>query len=244
MDDQCEDREVRKPRYETDSRGVFGIRRIGLVPLVEGNSGEGGCSSTSSVTLVKTATSTIVVDSGNPEVSDQIKENLGKVGLPLEKVNVLVTTKTDPDHTGNDSLFTHALQHVTLEDWSYVGGGTGRRVAIDTPYHWIDKYVKIVRTPFSGKGSMVILFHVPEVTHILEPETRDLAGKIIGIVGGVIDSEEDKEVVEVVDAISKMDEKDIHRPADISSIKDLVLYCDYIIPGHGPMFSTRKGDKC
>ena len=244
MDVQCESNEIRKPRYETDSRGVFGIRRLGLVPLVEGRPANDDDPGTSSVTLVKTATSTIVVDSGAPNVSDEIQKSLNEVELPLEKVNVLVTTRIDPDYIGNDKLFTHALQHLSMEDWSEVRGETGRRVAINTPYHWIDKYVKIVRTPFASGGSMVIIFHVPDVTYILEPETIDLAGKNIGIVGGVIESNKSPVVIEAMEAIKKMGDDYIKRPQEITSIKDLILYCDYIIPGRGPMFSTRPDEKC
>jgi glyoxylase-like metal-dependent hydrolase (beta-lactamase superfamily II) len=241
MAEECIEKETRNMEYETDSRGVFGIRRLGLVTLVEGEMNKDSGKGTSSVTLVKTAKSTIVIDSGTPEVSERIRDGLQNVGVPIEKVNVLVTTHPEPNYTGNDHLFVHALQHIAREYWGRIKGATGRRVAIDTPCHWIDKYVKIVRMEFDDHTTMAILFHIPDVKYILEPGTADLAGKIIGIVGGTINSREDPEVREILESINKIQEKDLVRPEQIEDIKDLLLYCDYIIPGHGPMFPTREG---
>lgn len=239
MDNSINDRKSTGSRYETDSRGVFGIRRLALVQLVEGGPDRHGAPGTSSVTLVKTSTSTIIVDSGTPDVSVRIKAGLESIHLPLEKVNVLVTTCPKPNYTGNNNLFTHALQHIAQEDWSQVELTTGRRVGIHTAVHWIDKYVKILKNPFPSDGSLAILFHVPSVPDILEPSTIPLAGKVIGIAGGMIDSREDDKVIEILEEIAG--NPDIERPKHIESLRDMVLYCDYIIPGRGPIFPTRPG---
>ena len=224
-------------RYETDSRGVFGIRRLALVQLVEGGPDVNGVTGTSSVTLVKTSTSTIIVDSGTPNVSSRIKAGLESIHLPLEKVNVLVTTCPKENYTGNDQLFTHALQHIAGEDWSRVEMATGRRVGIHTQVHWIDKYVKILKNPFPAEGSLAIIFHVPSVADILEPSTIPLAGKVIGIAGGMIESRDGEEISEILAEIAG--NPDIDRPKNIASLRDMLIYCDYIIPGRGPIFPTR-----
>ncbi|MGA1822176.1 MAG: hypothetical protein ACMUIG_06595 [Thermoplasmatota archaeon] len=227
-------------RYETDSRGVFGIRRLALVQLVEGGSDRNGEIGPSSVTLVKTSTSTIIVDSGTPDVSERISSGLESIHLPLEKVNVLVTTCPKENYTGNDHLFTHALQHIAGEDWGLVEMSTGRRVGIHTPVHWIDKYVKILKKPFPADGSLAIIFHVPSVVDILEPSTIPFAGKVIGIAGGMIETGDDDEISGILSEIGG--NPDIKRPKEIHSLRDMLLYCDFIIPGRGPIFPTRSGN--
>jgi predicted PP-loop superfamily ATPase len=123
----------------------FGIRKMELVRLIEGFSGE---RSSSSVTLVKTPTSTVVVDSGSSEVRDELSTKMRENEAKIEKVNVLVSTMPDEIHSGNDDLFVHCLQHIREGEWSQVPVKTNRRVAITTSDHWIDKYLRIVSLPF------------------------------------------------------------------------------------------------
>ena len=55
----------------------FGLRKIELIPLVIGRKGKGDID-TSSVTLVKTPTTTVVIDTGSKDAEMELKEALVK----------------------------------------------------------------------------------------------------------------------------------------------------------------------
>jgi len=228
-------------RTENQSNpNLFGIRRISITPIVQGTQRTPDRPSTSSVTLVRTNTNTVVIDTGSAEVEDMVRKGFSDLQVPLEKVNVLVTTRSHPDFSGNDPLFVNALQHIRKEEW--VGANTKlRRVMMGTPYHWIDRYMKLVRLPFPSPGSLVMLLHLPEREELLEPSTRHLAGKVIGVAGFAIKGEKDQAVQRAFREFRKQDQRGIMREkkTNINSMKDLLHYCDRIIPGYGPMFSTR-----
>lgn len=235
--------EAKEPRIKTENQlnpNLFGIRRISVTPIVVGTPRTTDEAATSSVTLVRTNTNTVVIDTGSSEVEDRVRKGFSDLQVPLEKINVLVTTRSHPEFSGNDPLFVNALQHIRKEEW----GGTNtklRKVMMGTPYHWIDRYMKLVRLPFPSPGSLVMLLHLPEREELLEPNTKQLAGKVIGIVGFAIKSEKDPAVQRVFREFRKQDQKGIRREkkTNINSMKDLLHYCDNIIPGYGPMFSTR-----
>lgn len=216
-------------------RHDFGIRKMELVRLIEGKDDENGGGS-SSVTLVKTPTSTVVVDSGSTNVREELVKIMRANEAKIEKVNVLVTSIPDDMHSGNDDLFVHCLQHVREGDWSNVKFKTNRKVAITTSDHWIDKYLRIVSLPFPGNGSLALLAHFPPVEEQLEPSTVPYAGKVVGIMGASVPGEDHPDVKRAIPSI-----KDSKRPAGkINSLQDLLAYCDYVIPGKGPMFRVRE----
>ncbi len=223
-------------QYDDD----FGTRKMSIVPIIVGSGRRGSSTSRSSVTLIKTSNNTVTVDSGSQDQEQEIRDRMGQISIPLEKVNVLVTTRANSNFNGNDRIFVNALQHIREEEW---GGTLGavRKVMIGTPYHWIDRYLKLVRLPFPAPGTLVLLVHLPSREELLDPDTKHLAGKIVGIVGYALDSGENPQVRSIMDAFRKEDEEGVarERVTSIKSLKDLMIYCDYIIPGHGEMFSTR-----
>jgi len=234
---QCEEGTRPAEDPEVVETRLFGVRKLSIVPLVIGRKG-GGRPSTSSVTLVKTLGSTVVVDSGSPEVGNEILEGMKAADAKMEKVNVLVTTRADSLHTGNDHLFVHALQHVRKGEWSDVPFRSGRKVAITNRVHWIDRYLMLVSLPFPEPGSLALLVHLPRAPNLIDPVSKHLAGKIIGVAGFGIPSCEDPEVKKALKRARSMDRSKVS-PSSISTIEDLLAYCDQIVPAYGPMFPTR-----
>jgi hypothetical protein len=217
----------------------FGLRRIELIPLTVGSKGNGD-KDTSSVTLVKTPTTTVVIDTGSKERIGDLKEALKRHRINVTKVNVLVTTRIHPLHSGNDDLFVHSLQHLRREEWSKIEPGPGRKIAISDRYHWIDRYLKLEVVSFPEPGGLVLLIHIPKRPELLAEETNAYAGQTIGITGMSIPSESDPEVHSVLERIRSG--KGMERPGQTSNIKtmeELLSYCDHIIPGYGPMFTVR-----
>jgi hypothetical protein len=217
----------------------FGLRKIELIPLITGRKGHGEVD-TSSVTLVRTPTTTVVIDTGSKEAKKELKEALERNNVNVEKVNVLVTTRVDPLHNGNDDIFVHALQHLRREEWSKVKPGPRRKVAINNRYHWIDRYLKLEVVPFPEPGSQVLLLHVPKSGELLSKGMADLDGKVIGVAGISIPSENDPAVLEVLEKIrSGKESHGIDQTYDINTLEELLSYCDHVIPGYGCMFKVK-----
>jgi hypothetical protein len=213
----------------------FGIRKMELVELITGNLGPGR-KATSSVTMVKTPTSTVVVDSGSKHMREVLVNNMRSAEAKVEKVNVLVTSKVNELTTGNDDLFVHCLQHISEVEWGKVPNKSNRKVAISTPFHWIDKYLKIVSLPFPEDGSIALLVHFPKKDDLLEPSTVPYAGKVVGIAGVSVPSESDPIIAKSLESIRKGDPIE----ADTDTLKGFLSYCDLIIPAYGPKFEVRR----
>jgi hypothetical protein len=219
---------------ESVPRQEFGIRKMELVNIIEGVKDEGR-KTTSSVTLVKTPTSTVVVDSGARHVRDELVSFMRKNEAKVEKVNVLLTSRADEFHSGNDDLFVHCLQHVLENDWGKVPVKSQRKVAITTPVHWIDKFLKIVKLPFPEGESLALLAHFPDIEELLEPSTIPFKGQVVGITGISVPRKEDPRVKSAL-----MKAVNMERPkGNIETMEELLAYCDFIIPSYGPMFRVR-----
>ncbi len=223
-----------KDQMDSGARQEFGIRKMELVRIIEGKEGGKG-KGTSSVTLVKTPTSTVVVDSGARHVRERLVSFMRENEAKVEKVNVLLTTSVDDLHAGNDDLFVHCLQHIMDSDWGKTPVKSQRKVAIATSVHWIDKYLKIVKLPFPGEGSLVLLAHFPDREELLEPSTVPFKGQIVGIMGAAVPTMDHPEVRSALKKALKVEK----RTESIDTLVDLIGYCDHIIPSCGPMFKVR-----
>ncbi len=241
MTDEINVAKERKGTCETQETQLFGLRMLEVVPIVEGCMGEEGGAVSPSVTLIKTSTNNIVVDSGIADIAEEITDKLKDHGVFLEKVNVLVTTSAPSAYRENDHLFTHALQHLIRDHCDRKSGPTGRRIVINTDCHWIDRFLKLVVLPFPETRTLALFVLVPSTEEMLEPGICHLAGKIVGIVGEAVRSWKDPEVQKALEEIRAMGDggAPIRGPDGINCVKDLLLACDYIIPGRGPMFATR-----
>lgn len=213
----------------------FGIRRLAIFRVHTAEPRSPG----SSVTLVRTVTSWVVVDSGGISDRDRIVKGFSDCSIRLDKVNVLLSTSMDPSVSGNDDLFPHALHHVKREDWGKVKGPNPRRVAINTPYHWIDKYIKVVKVKDGSEEHLVLLVHFPHTEDLLEPSSREYAGRVVGILGSAFGAIDDPRKASMVQRARAAIEAGAGRPADPSSIEDILLYCDTVIPGQGETIILR-----
>jgi hypothetical protein len=217
----------------------FGLRKMEVIPLIEGRRG-GGDEDTSSVTLVKTPTTTVVIDTGSIGVREELLGSIEKNNVEVEKVNVLATTRIHPLHNGNDDIFVHALQHLRNKEWSKVEPGPRRKVAISDRYHWIDRYLKLEVIPFPEPGAQVLLVHIPSRIELLGEETRKYAGQTIGVAGMCIPSEDDPDVSTALSRIRRSDKREERgQTFDINTMEELLSYCDHVIPGYGPMFEVK-----
>lgn len=217
---------VQADRSEPES---FGIRKLALIRIHTGKPGSMG----SSVTLVRTVTSWVVVDSGGPSDREKIKGEFVAKRLPLEKVNVLLSTSLDPAFSGNDEIFPHALHHVKRSDWAKVKGPNPRRVVINTPYHWIDKYMKIVKVIEPDEEKLVLLVHFPRTEELLEPGCREMAGKVVGILGRALVSASEPANAALIGEAKRKRASGAARPDNPTTLPEILLYCDIIIPGQG-----------
>ena len=75
---------------DASQRHDFGIRKMELVELIAGVKGS-EAEMTSAVTMVKTPTSTVVMDSGARHVRDKLVRIVRENEAKIDKVNVLVT---------------------------------------------------------------------------------------------------------------------------------------------------------
>jgi hypothetical protein len=225
------------PLEDVQSR-YFGIRRLELVPLLEGRQGKGDAPS-SSVTLVRTPTSVVVVDSGSAPARENIKRALLDRGIHPERVNVLVSTRFDPVFSGNDELFPHALQHLKEGDLLKASFKAGRKVEISTRVHWIDKYLMLGRMDPSLGDGLALFVHFPKPLDLLAPSTRHLAGRIVGITGAAVRSATSVEVEEALKDIKENCRPRSGRPDGIVDLGGLLSYCDIVVPAYGPMFPVR-----
>jgi hypothetical protein len=226
--DMVEDRETCAQDARSEAE-IFGTRRLALIRISTATPGSSG----SSVTLVRTVTSWVVVDSGGSADRDEIVRSFAENKVRLEKVNVLLSTSLDPSTSGNDDLFPHALHHVKKTDWGKVRGPNPRRVAINTPSHWIDKYMKVVKVQGPSEEHIVLIVHFPNTEDLLDPSSRRYCGRRVGILGRAFFSPADRDNAKLLEVASKRREAGEPRPEDPRTIPDILLYCDTVFPGQG-----------
>lgn len=225
---------------ETEHERTIGIRRFDIIHLMEGIP-PGSSGSTSSVSLIRTPTSTVVVDSGSKDSKDKLNGSIRSKGVKVEKINVLVTTRANEMHTGNDGMFVHALQHLQMDEWTKVKGKTNRKIAITDRYHWIDKYLRLQKLEFIEGGALVLLAHLPKIAELVEPSSQHLAGKIVLFAGFAVPSKDDPKVNEALANIRSRDSCESKgMVVDFKGLEDLLEYCDHVIPAFGPMFNVRE----
>ncbi|MGA1820696.1 MAG: hypothetical protein ACMUHU_06785 [Thermoplasmatota archaeon] len=216
----------------------FGSRKMELIQLVEGRMGGDG-KDTSSATLMRTPTTTVVIDTGSEGAREELLRSIQRIDLNVEKVNVMVATRIDPLFNGNDDIFVNALQHLMKDEWSLVPPGPRRKIAITDRFHWIDRYLKLEVINHPKPGNLVLLLHVPKKEELLAPTAVGFAGKIIGISGPCIPSEDDPGIAPILKELRKKGRtRRFGQTFDITNREELLQYCDHIIPAFGPMFEV------
>lgn len=209
--------------------GSFGMRRRALIRIFTADPDSSG----SSVTLVRTLTTSVVIDSGGGKDREDIIKGFKDNQLAAEKINVLLTTCAACGYAENDDLFPHALQHVSRRDWSSVKGATSRRVMIATDVHWIDRYLKIIRLKVEGSEVLTLQVHFPAKEELMEPASREFCGKVVGVLGAAMPSA--RMVAGLIDEVRRERAAGAKLETVPKTIKDMLMSCDVVVPGRGDM---------
>lgn len=156
--------------------------------------------------------SNIVVDTGNLGQEQQLLRALERFDLAPEEITYVVLTHTCPDHHQNNFLFTRA----TFIDGTSIYGFGSEYYVWQGREHEIEKGVTVVRLPG----------HTPYDVAIFV-ETKE---GIVAAAGDLFFWKDD------FDYSSRF-------AWDVEQLKtsreEIEKRADYIIPGHGPLFSTR-----
>ena len=96
----------------------------------------------SSVSLIISASSKIVVDTGQDGDEGLILNALAGLRVRPEEINMVVNTHSHPDHCGNNQLFSNAEILVPKEGEAIAPGV----IAMETPGHTLDSVSVLVRS--------------------------------------------------------------------------------------------------
>ena len=101
------------------------------------------------VYLIKLGGKNILIDTSSPENTEELINDLKKLGISREGINVIILTHNHPDHVGGISPFPNAKIYGSEEDFE-------KRV-IDIKKLKIPELM-VMNTPGHSKGSVCILY--------------------------------------------------------------------------------------
>jgi glyoxylase-like metal-dependent hydrolase (beta-lactamase superfamily II) len=101
------------------------------------------------VYLIKLGDKNILIDTSSPENSDELLDDLRKLGLSQENIDTIIITHTHPDHIGGMLLFPNAKVYGNAED--------SKKNIISIKKLNIPELI-IVETPGHSKESICILY--------------------------------------------------------------------------------------
>lgn len=171
-------------------------------------------------TLIK-GPKNIIVDTMTAWDKAALVEAIHDHGLEVDDIDYVVSTHGHSDHIGNNNLFLKA-QHIV-----------GRCVSYKQTYYddskffncegvyTIDNYIQIVSTP----GHTLV-----DVSVIVQTTQESF-----GIVGDLFENEDD-----LMDESIWINAGSENPDSQRKNRKKILEQVDWIIPGHGPMFSTKK----
>ncbi|MFH1427171.1 MAG: MBL fold metallo-hydrolase [Patescibacteria group bacterium] len=171
------------------------------------------CQAGSSIILIKDQKKNIIVDTGNPQDEKKIIKALKKKNLKPENIDIVVITHFHPDHVGCNYLFKKARFFVPgVCFWDNI---FDRR----TKNQKLTKDLKLIFTPGHSEDSATLL-------------VKTDAG-IVACVGDLFWFKGDEKI--------KLLEKDCFNKKLFYQNREKILkIADFIIPGHGKMFKTKK----
>jgi glyoxylase-like metal-dependent hydrolase (beta-lactamase superfamily II) len=164
------------------------------------------------ITLI-TGSENIIVDTGGPWDREIILTALSAEQIDPESVSFVVCTHGHSDHTGNNNLFLNATlifgHDISRGDLYIIHD-------FDSEPYKIDDNIEIVATPGHTKQDVSVIVR-----------TND---GIVAIVGDLFESAHDERIWR------KFSESPEEQEA---SRKQILELADFIIPGHGGIFSSR-----
>ncbi len=181
-----------------------------VIILVEGYIRHGAGIVCSTCTLIRDGTQTIVVDPGTVADQSILIDALKRERLTVQDIDVVAITHSHLDHYRNIGLFPRAK---SLDYW---GLWDKDRLRFNTESRKFSKDIDIVCTPGHNYDGITLM--VKTATGIVA-----VCGDIFWRKG--------------------YPKKDIYAFDEERLVKDrefLMKNADYVIPGHGPMFPTRR----
>ncbi|RWS31444.1 Metallo-beta-lactamase domain-containing protein 1-like protein [Leptotrombidium deliense] len=180
----------------------------------------GRMSANGSCTLIKSSGMYILVDTLGPWDSDILRALLQKHSIHPEDISLLVCTHGHTDHIGNLNMFLrckHIVGECLYEKDVYETHDFEQQPYIVSPN------VRVIATPGHTLSDVSVVV-----------ENVDKLGTV-AVVGDLFEKEEDVNDASIwKDAGSESPEKQESNRATILQISD------YIVPGHGPMFSVNR----
>jgi|WetSurMetagenome_2_1015567.scaffolds.fasta_scaffold192299_2 glyoxylase-like metal-dependent hydrolase (beta-lactamase superfamily II) len=168
------------------------------------------------ITLVQ-GDKNILVDTGSPQDMFTLLEGLEEAGLTPPEIDFVVCTHGHADHIGNNNLFPQAIFVVSQD----IAQGD-----IYTPHDFsaapypLAEGIEVIATPgHSGQDVSVIV---------------QAAEGVVAIVGDLFEREEDLTDESLWRATSQFPE------LQIANRRRILEIADFIVPGHGEMFSVKK----
>lgn len=180
----------------------------------------GGMLANCTCTLVK-GPKNIIVDTMTPWDSEALVKAINDHGLEVKDIDYVVSTHGHSDHVGNNNLFLKA-QHLV-----------GRCVSYKQTYYDDNKF-------FNSDGVYAInnniqIVSTPGHTLVDVSVIVQTAQETFGIVGDLFENEDD-----IMDESIWLNAGSENPDSQKKNRKMIMELVDWIIPGHGPMFSTNK----
>ncbi|XP_050423022.1 metallo-beta-lactamase domain-containing protein 1 [Adelges cooleyi] len=181
---------------------------------------KGGVFANCTCTLLR-GPNNIIVDTLTPWDKKDLVKAIEQRGVTCEDINYVVSTHGHSDHVGNNNLFLKA-QHIVGRCVSYeqLYYDDSAFFNADGVYE-IDENVRIVSTPGHTESDVSVI-------------VRTVDG-LIGVVGDLFEREEDIED-ESIWLNAGSENSDLQR----KNRNTILSQVDWIVPGHGPMFSTKN----
>lgn len=183
---------------------------------------DGNMSANCSCTLVKGIEHNIIVDTMTPWDGQRLTDALRQHGVSCDDIDFVVSTHGHSDHVGNNNLFLNAIHVVgRCVSHKYTYYDDGKFFNSDGVYE-IDEDIRVVSTP----GHTFV-----DVSVIV----RTANGSVVGIVGDLFEREDD-----LTDESIWINAGSENPESQRKNRKLIIDQVDWIIPGHGAMFSTGK----
>ncbi len=192
--------------------------------LIRGTSGE-ILDARSSVTLISSGNKKIIVDTGLGDEGGKIIDALARKGLWPEDIDIVINTHGDPDHCGNNHLFSRA-ELLKPKEGDIIAPGVW---AMETPGHTMDS-ISIVVDASAGLDTTA----VTEASMDSDASEVDGAVRVIVIAGDALPNQSNF-LKKVPPALH------VDRGLAVSSMSRIIEIADIVVPGHDRPFSVADG---